>query len=121
MPPRQKCRVHSCLPSDAMCRVGTFANRDRLEAVKTRKRNPIKPRTVSSFESHLKYINQNLGVIPLSDVNKRHGEGVHCYDGRGSQERSAAVLAEVDGPSCDRGPVSTDVLGRRGRDDRLEG
>jgi hypothetical protein len=40
-----------------------------LQTVQTRKRNPIKPRTADSWTGYLKYINQQIGEMPLSDVN----------------------------------------------------
>jgi integrase len=40
-----------------------------LQTVQTRKRNPIKPRTADTWTGYLKFINQHIGEIPLSDVN----------------------------------------------------
>ena len=40
-----------------------------LQTVQTRKRNPIKPRTADSWTGYLKYINQQIGEMPLSEVN----------------------------------------------------
>lgn len=40
-----------------------------LETVQTRKRNPIKPRTADAWAGYLKYINLQIGEMPLSDVN----------------------------------------------------
>jgi integrase len=40
-----------------------------LQHVQTRKRKPVKPHTVSSWKSHLKWINPRLGAVPLADVN----------------------------------------------------
>ena len=34
-----------------------------------RKRKPVKPHTVSSWKSHLKWINSRMGDMPLSNVN----------------------------------------------------
>ncbi len=34
-----------------------------------RKRKPVKPHTISSWKSHLKWINPRLGDVPLSNVN----------------------------------------------------
>jgi integrase len=40
-----------------------------LKHVQDRKRKPVKPHTVSSWKSHLKWINPRLGDMPLSNVN----------------------------------------------------
>jgi len=40
-----------------------------LQTVQTRKRNPIKPRTADAWTGYLKYINQQIGELPLSEVN----------------------------------------------------
>jgi hypothetical protein len=40
-----------------------------LQTVQTRKRNPIKPRTADAWTGYLKYINQQIGEMPLSEVN----------------------------------------------------
>jgi len=40
-----------------------------LQTAQTRKRNPIKPRTADAWTGYLKFINQRIGEIPLSDVN----------------------------------------------------
>ena len=40
-----------------------------LKSVQTRKRNPIKPRTASTWASYLFYLNRQIGEMPLSSVN----------------------------------------------------
>jgi len=40
-----------------------------LQLAQTRKRNPIKPRTADAWATYLKYINLQLGEMPLSEVN----------------------------------------------------
>jgi len=40
-----------------------------LQTVQARKRNPIKPRTADAWAGYLKYINQQVGELPLCDVN----------------------------------------------------
>ncbi len=40
-----------------------------LQQAQTRKRNPIKPRTADAWAGYLKYINLQIGEMPLSDVN----------------------------------------------------
>lgn len=40
-----------------------------LQTVQSRKRNPIKPRTADTWAGYLKYINQQIGEFPLSEVN----------------------------------------------------
>jgi len=40
-----------------------------LQTVQTRKRNPITPRTADAWTGYLKYINQQIGELPLSEVN----------------------------------------------------
>jgi integrase len=42
-----------------------------LTTVQTRKRSPIKPRTAETWRSHLDYINEKIGPMPLSEVNNR--------------------------------------------------
>jgi len=42
-----------------------------LDQARTRLRNPIKPRTADAWSGYLKYINQHLGEMPLSEVNNR--------------------------------------------------
>jgi integrase len=42
-----------------------------LEEMQTRLRKPIKPRTADSWTGYLKYINQHLGEMPLSEVNNK--------------------------------------------------
>ena len=42
-----------------------------LEEMQTRKRKPIKPRTADAWTGYLKYINQHLGEMPLSEVNNK--------------------------------------------------
>jgi hypothetical protein len=39
-----------------------------LQTVQTRKRNPIKPRTADSWTGYLKYINQQIGEMPLLEA-----------------------------------------------------
>ena len=40
-----------------------------IEHVQDRKRKPVKPHTVTSWKSHLAWINPVLGDVPLTDVN----------------------------------------------------
>ena len=40
-----------------------------IRHMQERKRKPVKPHTVSSWKSHLKWINPHLGDMPLSNVN----------------------------------------------------
>jgi integrase len=40
-----------------------------IKFVQDRKRKPVKPHTVSSWKSHLKWINPRVGDMPLSNVN----------------------------------------------------
>ena len=40
-----------------------------LQTAQTRKRNPIKPRTADAWSTYLKYINSQIGGMPLSEVN----------------------------------------------------
>lgn len=40
-----------------------------LEAVRSRKRNPVKVRTAATWKSHLAYISGKIGQMPLTDVN----------------------------------------------------
>src|SRR6266568_1268021 len=40
-----------------------------LQLAQTRKRNPIKPRTADAWAGYLKYINLQIGEMPLSEVN----------------------------------------------------
>jgi integrase len=40
-----------------------------IRHVQDRKRKPVKPHTVSSWKSHLKWINSRVGDVPLSNVN----------------------------------------------------
>ncbi len=42
-----------------------------LQTVQNRKRNPVKPRTAKTWQSHLKYINSKIGPMQLADVNNR--------------------------------------------------
>jgi len=46
-----------------------------LEAVQTRKRNPVKLRTATTWSSYLRYINLHLGEVPLAEVNNRTVKG----------------------------------------------
>jgi integrase len=49
----------------------TFKERSTkwLEQIQTRKRNPIKPRPADAWSGYLKYINQQIGEVPLAGVN----------------------------------------------------
>jgi integrase len=40
-----------------------------LRSVQSRKRKPIKPHTAQTWQSHLRYINERIGALPLCDVN----------------------------------------------------
>jgi integrase len=40
-----------------------------IQHMQDRRRKPVKPHTVSSWKSHLKWINPRLGDVPLSNVN----------------------------------------------------
>jgi integrase len=40
-----------------------------VEHIQTRKRNPVKPHTAGTWRSHLKWINQRIGGMPLASVN----------------------------------------------------
>ena len=40
-----------------------------LQTIQIRNRNPIKPRTADAWTGYLKYINQQIGELPLSEVN----------------------------------------------------
>ena len=40
-----------------------------MQLAQTRKRNPIKPRTADAWAGYLKYINLQIGEMPLSEVN----------------------------------------------------
>lgn len=40
-----------------------------LQTVQTRKRNPIKPRSADTWTGYIKFINQQIGEMPLSGVN----------------------------------------------------
>jgi hypothetical protein len=40
-----------------------------IRHMQDRKRKPVKPHTVSSWKSHLKWINSRLGDMPVSNVN----------------------------------------------------
>jgi len=40
-----------------------------IQHMQNRRRKPVKPHTVSSWKSHLRWINPRLGDTPLSDVN----------------------------------------------------
>jgi integrase len=42
-----------------------------LLQVQTRKRKPVKARTISNWRSHLEWINQRIGDIPVRDVNNK--------------------------------------------------
>jgi integrase len=42
-----------------------------LHQVQTRKRNPIKLSTASGWQGYLRYINEQIGSVPLADVNNR--------------------------------------------------
>jgi integrase len=63
--------------SEAICREArgahlgtTFQEQSEafLAAVQVRKRRPVKARTVSSWKSALKWINEHIGAVPLADV-----------------------------------------------------
>ncbi|MGD1025512.1 MAG: site-specific integrase [Candidatus Sulfotelmatobacter sp.] len=45
-----------------------------LQTVQTRKRKPIKPRTADAWAGYLKYINLQIGEMPLSEVNNLAGK-----------------------------------------------
>ena len=42
-----------------------------LQSVQSRKRSPVKLRTAQAWKSHLKYINEKIGQMQLTDVNNR--------------------------------------------------
>jgi integrase len=42
-----------------------------IRHVETRKRNPVKPRTIGNWKSHLAWILPHIGDVPLPDVNQR--------------------------------------------------
>jgi integrase len=44
--------------------------------IQERKRKPVKPHTVASWKSHLKWINSRLGDVPLSDVSNLSLKGL---------------------------------------------
>ena len=45
-----------------------------LQTAQTRKRKPIKPRTADAWAGYLKYINLQIGEMPLSEVNNLAGK-----------------------------------------------
>jgi len=51
----------------------TFKKRaeDWLDQARNRLRNPIKPRTADAWDGYLKYINAQLGEMPLCEVNNK--------------------------------------------------
>jgi hypothetical protein len=64
--------------SETVCREAEAANLGTtfkeqaarwLQTVQARKRNPIKPRTADAWTGYLKYINQQIGEMQLSEVN----------------------------------------------------
>jgi integrase len=63
--------VTTCKEAEAVNLGTTFKEQAErwLQAVQTRKRNPIKPRTADAWTGYLKYINQQIGELPLSEVN----------------------------------------------------
>jgi integrase len=57
---------------------------DWLREVQSRKRKPVKTRTVKTWESHLRYINPKIGQMSVSEVNNRSmREFVAKMDGDG--------------------------------------
>jgi hypothetical protein len=62
-----------------------------LNYIQTRKRNPVKPKTAASWKDCLKkWLNPNLGDMPLSSVKQSRRERVGFEDGGG---RSVAQVA----------------------------
>jgi len=61
----------TCQQAEAVNLGTTFSEQAErwLQTVQTRKRNPIKPRTADAWTGYLKYINQQIGELPLSEVN----------------------------------------------------